>query len=200
MSTLSPEATTSLSFLFTPERNWMCTHVWTPACPSLTQRHFLYCSVTWLSPLITFPESHLNLFLMCPRSLVTYLSNSQTMDVSRSLLLSMVKLLSVLILERHRILKKILNWSAVDLQYCVKLCCIAQWLSYTRIFLFQKGVLFHDGLSQDTEYSSLCCTLGPCPYQFLSAHPKLPVHPSPISLPHGNYKPVLHACESVSAL
>ena len=39
-------------------------------------------------------------------------------------------------------------WSVVELQCCVNFCCI--------FFLFQYG------LSQDIEYSSLCCTVGPC--------------------------------------
>ena len=41
---------------------------------------------------------------------------------------------------------------------------------------------FHYDLSQDTEYSSLCCTAGPCLSVLYvtacSANPRLPVHPS----------------------
>ena len=40
------------------------------------------------------------------------------------------------------------------------LCCTAKWLSYTHTFFFH--ILFHYGLSPDTEYSSLCSTVGPC--------------------------------------
>ena len=39
-----------------------------------------------------------------------------------------------------------------------------RYIIYIYIFFFH--VLFHYGLSQDTEYSSLCCTVGPC---FLSS-------------------------------
>ena len=41
------------------------------------------------------------------------------------------------------------------LQCCVNFCHAAKWFSYICI-------LFHDGLSQDMEYSSLCYTVGPC--------------------------------------
>ena len=55
----------------------------------------------------------------------------------------------------------VFNWSIVDLQCRAHLCCTAKWLSYTHTdILFH--VLFHDGLSQATEYSSLCYTVGPC--------------------------------------
>ena len=49
-------------------------------------------------------------------------------------------------------------WSIVDLQ-CVNFWCTAKWFSYTYIcFLFH--ILFHYGLLQDIEYSSLCYTVG----------------------------------------
>ena len=53
-------------------------------------------------------------------------------------------------------------------------------------------VLFHYGLSQDTEYpvlfSSLCCTVGPCGLSILYimvciSNPKLPIHSSPTLTP-----------------
>ena len=50
--------------------------------------------------------------------------------------------------------------SIVDLQCCINFCCIAKWFSYTYINIFK--ILFHDGLSQDIEYSSLCSTIGLC--------------------------------------
>ena len=70
-----------------------------------------------------------------------------------------------------------LYWSIVDLQCCVHFWYIAKWFHYTSLSLslsiyiyiyiyihthiyFQ--ILFHYGLSQDIEYSSLCCTVGPC--------------------------------------
>ena len=43
------------------------------------------------------------------------------------------------------------------------------------IHAFFLNILFYDGLSQETEYSSLCCTIGPC----LSVPcPSRPPHPS----------------------
>ena len=50
-------------------------------------------------------------------------------------------------------------WSTVDLQCCVSFKCTAKWFSYTYI-LFQ--IIFHYRLLQDTEYSSLYYTVGPC--------------------------------------
>ena len=41
-------------------------------------------------------------------------------------------------------------------------------------------ILFHYALSQDIEYNSLCCTVGPP--QFVSANPKLSTHLSPTRL------------------
>ena len=49
-------------------------------------------------------------------------------------------------------------WSTDDLQCCVNFCYKAKSLSYTHIYFFH--LLFYSGLSQDTEYSSLCYTLG----------------------------------------
>ena len=50
------------------------------------------------------------------------------------------------------------------------------------------NIPFHYGLLQDTEYSSLCYTVGPCCLpilynEFASANPKLPIHPSPTASP-----------------
>ena len=76
---------------------------------------------------------------------------------------------------------KILFYSSiVDLQGCVNFCCTAKWCSYAYIYTVAPGrktaqlwksqqrwdflfhILFHYGLSQVTEYSSLCYTVGPC--------------------------------------
>ena len=50
--------------------------------------------------------------------------------------------------------------SIVDLQCCVNFYCTAKWFSY--IYTHLLHILFHYGLSQDIEYSSLCCIVGPC--------------------------------------
>ena len=61
-------------------------------------------------------------------------------------------------------------------------------------------VLFHSGLSQDVEYSSLWSTVG-LVYpsyieQFASANPKRPVLPSATTL-FENHQSVAYVCESV---
>ena len=43
---------------------------------------------------------------------------------------------------------------------CVNYCCTGKWLSYTFIYILFH-ILFHYGLSQNIEYSSLCSTVGP---------------------------------------
>ena len=71
-------------------------------------------------------------------------------------------------------------WSIVDLQCCIIYCYTTKWLSvsvckYIYIFIYMCVCiylhththtlfyfLFHHGLSQDIEYSSQCCTVGPC--------------------------------------
>ena len=71
---------------------------------------------------------------------------------------------------------------------------------YLYIFFY---ILFHYDLSQDIEYSSLCCTVGPCCWSSLHiivCIPKLPIQPSPISFPLGKRKSVLYVCEPVSVL
>ena len=46
----------------------------------------------------------------------------------------------------------------VSLQCRANFCCTAKWLSHTHSF---SHIIFHHGLSQETGYSSLCCTVGP---------------------------------------
>ena len=53
----------------------------------------------------------------------------------------------------------ILYWNIVYLQYCISFRYTAKWFSYICILFL---VLFHYRLLQDTEYSSLCYTVGPC--------------------------------------
>ena len=51
-------------------------------------------------------------------------------------------------------------WSIVDLQCCIGFRCTAKWFTYICIYLFQ--ILLHYVLLQNSEYSSLCYTVGPC--------------------------------------
>ena len=80
--------------------------------------------------------------------------------------------------------------SIVDLQCWANFCCTAKWFSYTHThthththILFLK-YLFHFVLSQDTEYSSLCCTLVPrLSVPYTSLHLLTPTsHPVPSPL------------------
>ena len=61
-------------------------------------------------------------------------------------------------------------------------CCIAKSCSYTYIY-----ILFHIGLSQDSEYSSLCYEVPPCflsiRYKFASILYIIPTSQSILSLP-----------------
>ena len=58
------------------------------------------------------------------------------------------------------------NWSIVDLQCCVSLWYTAKRFSFLFIYIYvcvySFSYLFHYGLLQNTEYSSLCYTVGPC--------------------------------------
>ena len=56
-------------------------------------------------------------------------------------------------------------------------------------------ILFHYGLSQDIEHSSLCYTVGPC---YNSLHLLIPDFQSILPSLLGNHKSVLYVCESVS--
>ena len=57
------------------------------------------------------------------------------------------------------------NWSVVDFQCCVSFRHIAKWFHYMCVcvcvcIIFQ--ILFPFSLLQNTEYSSMCYTVGPC--------------------------------------
>ena len=59
--------------------------------------------------------------------------------------------------------------------------------THTHTHIYTLFHISHYGLSQGTEYSSLCYTIGPCCLSTLykivaSANSELPVHPSPIPL------------------
>ena len=57
-------------------------------------------------------------------------------------------------------LKTCFYWSIVDLQRCVNFCCTAKWFTYScTSILF--NIPIRCGLSQNSEYSSLCCSVGP---------------------------------------
>ena len=62
--------------------------------------------------------------------------------------------------SRKSILKILFYSSIVDSHCCVNFCWMAKWFSfiYHFVILF-KNILFHYGLSQGTEYSSLCSTV-----------------------------------------
>ena len=59
-------------------------------------------------------------------------------------------------------------------------------------------ILFHYGLLQDIEYSSLCYTVGPCCLSILYILSLTTTLPPPPLLPLGNHKSVLYVCESFS--
>ena len=67
------------------------------------------------------------------------------------------------ILRHYSALFFFFNWNVVVLQRCANSCSTAKWFIYT--------YLFHYGLSQVIEYSSLYCTLGP--WLFISSFLKL---------------------------
>ena len=92
------------------------------------------------------------------------------------------------------------DWSIVDLQCCVNLCYTAKCFSYIYI-LFH--ILFHYGLSQDIEHSSLCYTTGLCLsilYIIIcTVNPQIPSLSSPkLTLPLGNQKSILYVREFIS--
>ena len=62
-------------------------------------------------------------------------------------------------------------------------------------------MLFHYGLSQDTECTSLCYTVGLCLSILYVIHlltPNSQSIPPAFPFPLGNYKSVLYYCESLS--
>ena len=89
-------------------------------------------------------------------------------------------------------IKKKKNGSIVGLQCCVNFYCTAKWFSYVCVSLYVHilfHILFHYGLSQDNEYSSLCYTVGSELFMrpiYTSLHPLIPsILPQP--LPHGHH-------------
>ena len=53
----------------------------------------------------------------------------------------------------------------VDFQCYASLCYIAKLYTYIH---FKIYILFHDGLSQETGYSPMCCAAGPCRLSILN--------------------------------
>ena len=53
------------------------------------------------------------------------------------------------------------NWSIVDFHGCVSFGCIVKWFRHTFMYLFSFSI-FSYRLLENIEYSSLCCTVGPC--------------------------------------
>ena len=82
------------------------------------------------------------------------------------------------------------NWS-ISIYNAVLILQYRKWLSYTHTFLICSLPLF---LSRDTEYTSLCCTVGSC-FSILSVYNSLP-NPYPIYL--DNWNSILYVRESVS--
>ena len=78
---------------------------------------------------------------------------------------------------------------------------------YIYIYIFFQ-ILFHYRFLQDTEYSSLCYTVGPCCLSILwivvcvceSQAPSLSPTTHTSTIPVGNHKFVFYVCESISVL
>ena len=53
-------------------------------------------------------------------------------------------------------------WGIADLQGCVSFRCTAKWFGYTYTYIHSFSDSFLIWVSQNTEYSSLCCKVCPC--------------------------------------
>ena len=86
--------------------------------------------------------------------------------------------------------------TTVDSRCCVSFCCTAKWFSYTYAY-----IIFHYGLSQDIEDSSLCYTVRPCLFiRYIIVcicSSKAPNPSLPYPCPLGNHKSVVYISESV---
>ena len=86
------------------------------------------------------------------------------------------------------------NWSIVDLQGCDNFCCTTKWFSYTCTHIRSLSDSFPTQII--TEYwVEFPVLYNRSPFghsfhipQYAYAHPKPPVHPSPLPVPFGNHK------------
>ena len=93
----------------------------------------------------------------------------------------------------------------VDLQCYIKISAVLQ--SDSVIYIYSFHILFHCDVSQDTEYSPLCCTIESCCLNlilfikwFAFASHRLPIYPCPNPLHPDSHGSILCVCESVSLL
>ena len=112
------------------------------------------CSPSW-SPLPPLSPSHPSGFSQCTSpEHSSHASNLGWWSVS-PLIVYLFQCYSLR--TAHPRLKN--HWSIVDLKCSIRFCCIAKLISCTYIFFI---LIYNYGLSQGIEYSSLCCTVGPC--------------------------------------